>query len=309
MLLRGLPCPLPGALVLLGLPFVILGLAGVFDAAWHTNFGLDETRWSFPHNLLGWGIALFVYGLLAARLALRAARPVPFWVMVGLGWLLLLLAGPFLGPLGEFRTVDQAVAVSRIPVLAADPDAQAALRVSIRNGLTSSNPLFLVLGPLWLGLGLGLLRRLDPRPRYLLWVAAVFTLLGFGGDNARYLDQYVPGLSEDPAVWLPAPVLPAVLAFLAVRRLRGPGAEGPAWAAAGVTAALLWLVTQRMPAWAFLLLPLSAAAAVLGARLGSAAGGLALRPTRAGILRLAATVVLAAAAAGAADLVLRTATA
>lgn len=46
---------LPGVLVLACGGMALVGLAGVFDSLWHTAFGLDETAWSVPHALLGWG--------------------------------------------------------------------------------------------------------------------------------------------------------------------------------------------------------------------------------------------------------------
>jgi len=47
--------PVPGPLFILGGATVMLGAAGlIFDNFWHTNFGLDETNWSFPHAMIGW---------------------------------------------------------------------------------------------------------------------------------------------------------------------------------------------------------------------------------------------------------------
>ena len=49
------PFPIPGAIGLAAAGFGVVALAGVFDAIWHTTFGLDETNWSFPHSMFGWG--------------------------------------------------------------------------------------------------------------------------------------------------------------------------------------------------------------------------------------------------------------
>jgi hypothetical protein len=40
---------LPGALVLAGSGFALIGAGGLLDSIWHTAFGLDETGWSLPH--------------------------------------------------------------------------------------------------------------------------------------------------------------------------------------------------------------------------------------------------------------------
>lgn len=50
------PFPIPGAIGLAGAGFGVVALAGVFDAIWHSSFGLDETNWSFSHSMLGWGL-------------------------------------------------------------------------------------------------------------------------------------------------------------------------------------------------------------------------------------------------------------
>jgi len=49
------PFPIPGAIGLAAAGFGVVALAGVFDAIWHTTFGLDETNWSFPHSMFGLG--------------------------------------------------------------------------------------------------------------------------------------------------------------------------------------------------------------------------------------------------------------
>src|SRR5713226_2040520 len=55
------PFPVPGP----------IALAGVFDGIWHTSFGLDETGWSFPHSMIGWGIFVAFLGNTSCRIALR----------------------------------------------------------------------------------------------------------------------------------------------------------------------------------------------------------------------------------------------
>ncbi|MDP9280568.1 MAG: hypothetical protein M3P38_00545 [Chloroflexota bacterium] len=68
--------PIPGAIGLAGAGFGVVALAGVFDAIWHTTFGLDETNWSFPHSIarLGPPHRLSRHHLLPRRAARVAAH-------------------------------------------------------------------------------------------------------------------------------------------------------------------------------------------------------------------------------------------
>ncbi len=83
------PFPVPGAIVLAGGGFVVTALAGAFDAVWHTAFGPDETAWSFPHSILGWGIFVAALGIVACRLRLAAERPIDVWTATVFGFVLL----------------------------------------------------------------------------------------------------------------------------------------------------------------------------------------------------------------------------
>ena len=93
----------PGSLVLLGGGLVMLGLAGlVFDNFWHTNFGLNETAWSFPHAMIGWSLLVILIGFSSARLAL--GRLTWGW-SVTLGILIASIGtGALLGPLAGKRS-------------------------------------------------------------------------------------------------------------------------------------------------------------------------------------------------------------
>src|SRR3989441_2664493 len=73
------PFPVPGPIALAGAGFVLIALAGVFDGIWHTSFGLDETGWSFPHSMLGWGIFVAFLGNASCRIALREWRSIGMW--------------------------------------------------------------------------------------------------------------------------------------------------------------------------------------------------------------------------------------
>jgi len=51
---RDLEVPASLLLTLSGCATVAFG--GMLDNLWHSTFGLDETAWSTPHAMLGWGI-------------------------------------------------------------------------------------------------------------------------------------------------------------------------------------------------------------------------------------------------------------
>src|SRR5262245_61517952 len=97
-----LPFPIPGPIAIAGGGFIVTALAGIFDAIWHTAFGLDETLWSFPHSMLGAGIFVAFVGIAACRWTIRAARPIGLGSALVFGFLLTATAGErWVGPIGN----------------------------------------------------------------------------------------------------------------------------------------------------------------------------------------------------------------
>src|SRR5437868_7292117 len=82
------PFPVPGPIALAGGGFVVTALAGFFDAVWHTAFGLDETAWSFPHSMLGWGIFIAFLGITSCRLAIAKWKPLGIGSSIVFGFLI-----------------------------------------------------------------------------------------------------------------------------------------------------------------------------------------------------------------------------
>ncbi len=132
--------------------------AGLLDNIWHTSFGLDETAWSTPHSMLGYGIILTWWGFLAGRLSLRRHIPIsrPFALLAGL-LSLTLPAGIFLGPLDNNQTIAVVQGVGQFPVLAATPAFQHTVRIATKYNLTFGNTAFLPLAALAIGFGLSFL--------------------------------------------------------------------------------------------------------------------------------------------------------
>lgn len=293
-----------GAVFLAVSGIAAVGAAGLFDGAWHTAFGLDETGWSFPHALLGWGVMLTFFGLLSCRLALRRERPLSGVARVLLGVLAFLFPlGTLQGPLGNNLTAAHLRAVAALPVLAAEGPAQHTFRIYLRWNLTHSNPLFVPLSAFAAGLGLALLMAVIGNRGMVAAIVAGWTLVALAGQHgtAKYL-----GIASDPRNWLPLPVLPALLALLAARRLQTGQRAG--WAVAGAVYGLFvvwfWGASPHLP-----LVALTAPAALGGALAGRWLFGVIESPMPRASARLVAITFAVPAMLGVVDLLLRAHTA
>ena len=67
-----IPFPVPGSLVILGAGLIALSCTIQFDNFWHSTFGLDETQWSAPHDMLTWCWLTIIIGFVAARLGVSS---------------------------------------------------------------------------------------------------------------------------------------------------------------------------------------------------------------------------------------------
>lgn len=267
--------PVPGALVITAGGLAMLGFAGlVLDNYWHTNFGLDETNWSTPHAMLGWSWFVAMLGFVSCRLALRPYRPLRWFTAVALGWLILSFsATPFLGPFHANTTPAkveaQRRAIATLPALANNTGIQHVQRIFRAANLTRTNPAFILLGALWIGVVLALVRRLDGRAWVFLTTVGLFSLFLLSGDHkaAVRLDMWLP-ISHDAATWLPPPIFPAAIAFALAIRLHFR--ERWAWAVAGAVFALLTYLTWGTGhSLTLLLVPVAVPATMAGAWLGS----------------------------------------
>ncbi len=315
------PFPVPGALMLAGGGLVTLALAGGMDSVWHTLFGLDETGWSAPHAMIGWGLLTIFLGFVACRLALRPARPLRWHTVVFFGLLLIgFTATPFMGPLYGNTTPERVAAISHIPVIFAQAAAQHTFRIYLAWNLTRANPIFVPLSALWAGTALALVRRLNlPLDRGLdfrlerrgwlpLAIIFVWTLLTLSGEHsdARRLDTYfqVTNFAQHPANWLPLPLLPAALTFLLARLARLP--ERWAWLGAGLVYGFFVVaIWGPYRPFGLLLILLAAPLALAGASLGSWIFGVLDRPAYGRVWALLLVGVCVPLAPGMVDLYLR----
>jgi hypothetical protein len=270
--------PIPGAIGLAGAGFAVVALAGAFDGIWHTMFGLDETTWSFPHSMLGWGLFVAFLGITACRIALCEWRPMGWPSVIVFGFLITAISFErFAGPLATNLSPEVIQYVSRIPVLASEPAFQHTTRIYLAAGIDRSNGLFVPLISLSAGMGLALLHSFSPRWWVIVGLTALLTR------TSDFITFVVPGIvvaigrdrQGSPAVW-----------FLA--------AVGFA-----LTTAAIWGGT---PGGVLLAVPLF----IVGSLLASAIWQVVVVPTRGGVLKLTALAGIAMPAlTGVVDLVLR----
>jgi hypothetical protein len=301
----GVAFPLPGPLFLVGAGLSLLALAAVLDVGWHTAFGLDETRWSTPHAMLSWGWGLASFGFIAARFALRHYRPLRWWTRTFVGLVLLAFSiGPLLGPFHHNQTAEKVTAIAAVPVLAEQASYQRTARIYLNWRLVRANPLFVVLGAVWVGMSLVLLRAVDHRliyPIVLLGIWTVASLLRDRGTASRL------GLDlAHISCWLPTPLLPAALAAVPLWRFGRVTLVAGAVSGAvfGLTSQLIWPAAGPLGGpliGALLGVPF----AVLGMMAGSRIARILEQPTSRPCATLAAVALAAPFASGAVDLYLR----
>lgn len=251
-----LPFPVPGRIAMAGGGFVVTALAGMFDAIWHTAFGLDETGWSFPHAMLGAGIFVAFVGIAACRWALRTERPIGWGSDVVFGFLLIATAAErFTGPLGTNISPATIEFVRSIPVLAAEPAFQHTARIELAYDIDRHNALYVPLASLSVGLAIALTRSFVQRlPIFFLLTAA-----------STYFTKFVPT------------VIPgAVFAMNGARRPR-MAALVVSGAAFAIAAAVIWKGTAGGVVLGTLLFP-------AGAWIGYRIWDVVETPTRRGVL-------------------------
>ena len=209
---------LPGALALCAGGLGVVMLAGLFDDIWHSNFGLDETAWSFPHAMIGTGLQLTFMGILACRIALVRRKPLGGIAMTLLGVLLFGFSQERLvGPLAN-ATSQSVQALANFPVLVLQPTVQHTMRIYEAWNLNRTNALFVPMAALAAGAALALVWHFTRGHRRGTWIFLVAVLVPTVGATLGALGtaKYF-GIQHDPRSW-PDPV-PAV-------RRRSIGSQG-----------------------------------------------------------------------------------
>lgn len=272
------PFPIPGPIGLAGAGLVVVALAGMFDAIWHNTFGLDETNWSFPHSMLGWGLFIAFLAITSCRVALRQWRPIGWPSALVFGFLVAAVSAErFAGPLAANLSPEVIQYVSRIPVLASEPAFQHTTRIYLAAGIDRSSGLFVPLISLSAGMMLGLLHSFDARR----WVTVGLTAV------LSWTTTLIPFL------------VPALVVAIGGDRRGSPAI----WFIAGVgfalTTAAIWHGTLG---GVLIGVPLF----IVGSLLADRIWGVVAVPTRTGVLALTALAGVAMpAASGIVDLILR----
>jgi hypothetical protein len=161
----------------------------------------------------------------------------------------------------------QSAALAALPALFNQPGIQHVQRIYLVANLTRTNPLFLLLGALWAGMMLALLRRLDRRAWVLLVTVGIFSVLQLAGEHRATLrlDRYL-SLSHDAANWLPLPIFPAAIALVLLARTRL--AEQWAWVITGIVFGALTFLAWGTGPLMLLCVPLAAPVMLASAWLG-----------------------------------------
>jgi hypothetical protein len=273
-----IPFPIAGAIGLAGAGFGVVALAGMLDGIWHTAFGLDETNWSFPHSMLGWGLFIAFLGITSCRVALRQWRPIGWPSAIVFGFLILATSVErFAGPLANNLSPEVIQFIARIPVLAAEPAFQHTTRIYLAADIHRYSPLFVPLISLSAGMGLGLLRAFDSR----WWLTIGLTLL------LSRTSDFIPY------------IVPGVVFALGRAQRAGPMIWLLAGAGFAFTTAAIWQGTPGGPLIGTVLF-------MLGGALAERIWSVVERPARAGVLTITALAGIAMPAlTGIIDLILR----
>lgn len=245
-----LPLPGPVAFALGG--FIEVGAAGFFDMVWHTVFGLDETSFSFPHALLGLGLALLCAGLISCRLALRDHKPVWRITVFVFAFVLVGFADQAVNRISA-PNAQFVQAIGRIPVLAQNADYQHLVRIQMAWHLyRSGNDFLMLLAPFASGVGLGLIVVIlkNNRKQLLLYVLLITLITAYAAAKP-YLNSPIIG---DLRLWLPWPIFSAVVTYVVAKKLSVT--ENWSWALAGGVYALFVSIVYLVSPWlAFLAMP------------------------------------------------------
>jgi hypothetical protein len=225
-----LPFRVPGALVILGGGLISLSLTIMFDNFWHSTFGLDETQWSVPHDMLGWSWFTIIVGFVASRMAFREYRPINWATKMVIALLILAFMCPaVLGPFYLNYTPELVRSLAGMPIVRGEPSAQHMYHVYLQFGLTRLTcPLFIPMVAFFAGAAMIFLRKIERRARVFLLAPLAWSLLFMVRDLSTILFVHVYGARSmwtmlqvavsNPALWVPIPLVVAVLCYKALER-------------------------------------------------------------------------------------------
>ncbi len=223
------PFKVPGALIILGGGLIALSITIMLDSFWHTAFGLDETQWSMPHDMLAWDWFIITTGFIAGRLAFRRYYPIGWITNMVMAILMLeFLCPPILGPFYLMYTPGLIHALANMPIVRGEPSAQHLYRILLYFQITrQTSPLFIPMVALFAGAALTFLRNIDERKRILLFAPFLWSITLMGRDLYTILFLHYDGATKvadvvrialrEPSLWLPIPLFVAALLFEILR--------------------------------------------------------------------------------------------
>jgi hypothetical protein len=311
-----IPFPMPSSLAILGAGLTLLSCTIVFDNFWHSTFGLDETQWSAPHDMLMWCWLMIIIGFVAARLAFRPYRPTT-WVteLVMVLAVLEFLCPPILGPFYLNYTPGLLHAMQNMPIVRMEPTAQHMYRIYLHYGITRlTSPLFIPIVALFAGVATAFLRCLDRRARIflvapLIWSLTLMTrdlysILFLHYEGVKLWTQIMPVALKHPSLWVPIPLFVAVLIYQGLRPTSFT--ENRIYVICGTVFGLCTYAIWHFAFWEIWLAVVAGLTMLYGSWIGRWLYRLLEKPTFAGLMRLLLTIcILVPAPLGLIDLCLR----
>lgn len=290
-----IPFPVPGSLVILGFGLAALSITIMMDNYWHSTFGLDETQWSVPHNMLGWSWFTIITGFISARMAFRRYRPMGWLTQLVIALLILAFLCPtVLGPFYLNYTPDLLMALRDSPVVRTEPTAQHMYNVYLQFGLTRlTSPLFIPMVSLFAGMALVLLRNIDRRARVFLLAPFLWSLIFIARDLFTILFVEVHGAKnlfdvaaiaiQHPSLWVPIPLFVTALLYEGLRHTSFT--EGRMFVVCGLFFGLCTTAIWHTTPWMALLAIPAAATMWLGSWIGKWIYRLIEKPSLPGLVK------------------------
>ncbi len=310
------PFKVPGALIILGGGLIALSITIMLDNFWHTAFGLDETQWSMPHDMLAWDWFIIITGFIAARLAFRRYYPIGWVTNMVIAILMLeFMCPPILGPFYLMYSPGLIHALANMPIVRGEPSAQHLYRIYLHFQLTrQTSPLFIPMVALFAGAALTFLLNIDARKRILLLAPFLWSITLMGRDLYTILFLHYGGATKvtdvvrialrEPSLWLPIPLFVAVLAFEILRHTRLN--QLTIFATCGFVFSVCTFGIWHTNIWMLLLAIPGAFTFVLGTKLGRLLFHLIEKPTLENVMKfLLITCAQIPAILGIVDLVMR----
>ncbi len=330
-----------GSITIMGAGLICLSLAIVMDSIWHTAFGLDETMWSLPHDMLPLSWCVIILGFVASRLAMRAYKPIDWLTKLVFAVLILcFLCPPILGPFYLNYSISLLHAFSILRINEIQPTIEHTYRIYITAQLSrQSSPLFIPLVTFFAGIAIvllhqfnvnnksdaigidapknklmALLRWADQKVSIELLAPIIWSLVFMGRDiytvwfvhydGLTKIRGLLPILLKEPSLWVPIPLLVASVIFLALEKTRMD--ERWKWMLNGAVFALITFCIWHTSIWMILLIIPAAPIMFLGSRVGYKIYSVLEAPHFKDILRiLLVSNAQVPAVLGIADLILR----